>query len=404
MGKRRAEPGDAVRVAECLVDGAQFLKFFRSTGEVIRRVSAEGIALAHHDEEGLGSDRVEEIPTVESGGRGGNEVLFGIVGGAGWIEIRTGEILRDGAGDDGGGEAVIDCGEQHCGGAAARLSGGTDTFGIDQGMGRQIVETANRIPSLQAGAGDAFEEHLTARETMLFIRADAAEGGLVARIVSAFALTHGFNCEHEITELGQVLAATLVGWVALSIQGVAHLVEYARIGGAGQCGDVEIGGDVEVGLAFVDYTLEAIAGPFEGADRAGVERSALWNAANQLPECFRYPALALANRGGRGEICDGTIAGLIGGRGQVAEVVWEAARVVAIHDGGRERLGLGDHRKEGCCRAQGQNFATILHGDFHAPVGWRSAVVPQRPVCGTNILHQLPIRLSEVSIEDRSSR
>ena len=62
---------------------------------------------------------------------------------------------------------------------------------------------------------------------MFFIRAQTAARWRAPGIVSALALPHRIETEHQIAEARQCLAAELIGGIALSVGGVAHLIQHA---------------------------------------------------------------------------------------------------------------------------------------------------------------------------------
>ena len=77
-------------------------------------------------------------------------------------------------------------------------------------------------------------------------------------VVGPLALTDGIECEYNVTEVNESLAAALVESVAFSVDAVAHLKENAGIRWRTTLGQVEIGGDKEARAALVDDLLDAV--------------------------------------------------------------------------------------------------------------------------------------------------
>ena len=101
---------------------------------------------------------------------------------------------------------------------------------------------------------------------VLFVGAQPAAVGRAAGVVSALALSHGIEAQNQVAEARQPLAAALVV-PGLAVGGVPHLEQHAREGRLARGGDVEVRGDVEVGLAFVDHLFEAVARALERSQR-----------------------------------------------------------------------------------------------------------------------------------------
>src|SRR5206468_9298562 len=121
--QRCAVPGNTVAAPHGLVNFPQLLKLFPSTCNVVRRVSAEKVLIAHQDQERLGSERVEQVPSIETNRAGTNEVLLGVIGRPWRVEVRAGHVLGVRALDGCGSRAVVQAGAANRGGTSARLSG-----------------------------------------------------------------------------------------------------------------------------------------------------------------------------------------------------------------------------------------------------------------------------------------
>ena len=102
------------------------------------------------DEQRFGREGIEQIPTVEPGRSGIQEVLFRVIGGARRIEIRAGHVLRVPAADDGGGQPIIDSNKQHRQRTSTRLPHGGKAPRIGQRMSGQIIQAADGVPNLEA--------------------------------------------------------------------------------------------------------------------------------------------------------------------------------------------------------------------------------------------------------------
>jgi hypothetical protein len=97
VGQWGGGPGEVGGLAEEVVDSLEFLELFPAAGDVLGRVSAEVILITYADEEGFGGEGIEHVPAVEVMSGGVDEVLFGIVGGAGSGVSGAGVVFVDGA-------------------------------------------------------------------------------------------------------------------------------------------------------------------------------------------------------------------------------------------------------------------------------------------------------------------
>jgi hypothetical protein len=213
-------------------------------------------------------------------------------------------------------------------------------------MRGEVVEAAHGVPDLQPRAGISHQQHLLARYGVLVVgRAQARARARGVRIVDALALAHGIEGQHQVAQLHQALAASLVGIGGLPVEGVAHLEEDTRIRRLTRRGHIEVSRNVELRPALVDDFFDAVAGALEGSEGAGVERRALGHPAGEPPKRLPDPLLPFGHRGRRSELGDLAVPQLVGFLGEVAEEVREAARVIAIGDAGES--GLGPRRPHG---------------------------------------------------------
>ena len=79
--------------AHDFVNLAELLELLPAVADVVRGVRAELVFVADGDQERFGGEGVEQIPAVEAGEAGIEEVLFRVIGGTGRIIVCTGQIL-----------------------------------------------------------------------------------------------------------------------------------------------------------------------------------------------------------------------------------------------------------------------------------------------------------------------
>ncbi len=163
-------------------------------------------------------------------------------------------------------------------------------------MRRQIIQTANRVPNLKSRSGISQQQELLSRDIVLVGRGTEprVRTGRIG-ISDPFALAHRIECENQITEPGETLAALLITRVAFPRIRVAHLKENSRIGRLAGGRNIQIGADEQARAALVDELLQPIAGALELPGNAGIQRRPLGLAADQFPECLACPALAVAD-------------------------------------------------------------------------------------------------------------
>src|SRR5262249_30843197 len=178
-------------------------------------------------------------------------------------------------------------------------------------MSSQVIQAAHGVPGLQTRRCQALQHHLAPRIRVLLVRAEAAPLSTGFRIVDPLTLPHWFECQDEIAKACESLAATLVEIARLTVGRVAHLKKDAGERPIAAGWNVEVGGDVKVGLAFVNDLLDTIAGALEGGLRRRIKGRAFRHAANKFPEGLRHPRLTGPNGTGRGELRQLRIPGTI---------------------------------------------------------------------------------------------
>src|SRR6185437_1968687 len=139
---------------------------------------------------------------------------------------------------------------------------------IDERMGRENIEASHRIPDLHSRRGFAYEQHLAARNRVLVVNRRKARLSVSGGVVDTLALPHGIEREDQITKLREALAATLISIRGLAIWTVAHLEKDSGKWRLCGCRNVEIRGDEEARLAFVNEVLHAVALTSEAAGYA----------------------------------------------------------------------------------------------------------------------------------------
>src|ERR1019366_5416818 len=286
----------------------------KATLEIRRRVGAERVALTHKYQQRLGGERVEQVPTVEAGRAGADEILLGVVGGAGRVEAVASEVLGVAAGNDGAGQARIDGGEEHGERGAAGLAHGSDARAVYHGKIPEHVETANRIPELEPRGAIAGEEEPAPEPGMFLV-------GVARLIVGALALAEGIKSEHDVAETDEPLARLLISVVGFSVQAMAHLEKNSGEGRLRPIRQIQVGRDAHAGTALVDKQLDAIAVVGKAAGLVDKERGALRLAADELPKGLANPLLAGAHVVGRLQLCERCLAPLVGLARQGGEIV-----------------------------------------------------------------------------------
>ena len=367
MRQRRIRPRQAPAVAQRFVHAAQLQVLFPAVGDVAGGVGAEEVLVADADQQGLGSERVEEVPAVEAGGAAVEKILLRVVGRARRVEIGASQVLGVAARNGRRGQPVVNRHQQHGQRAAARLSRGSKPLGINQRVRGKIIETPHGIPHLKARAGVAVEQHLLAGQSVLIVgRREARALQLRVGVIDALALAHRVEGQHQVAQTRQALAAALVTLRRLAVQRVAHLEQHARVGWFAAGGDIKVGGDVQPRPAFVDHLLHTVARPLEATEDARVERRPFGHAARELPERLAHPRLPPGDGGRRSERGERPIAARIGCAGEVAEVVRQAARIVAV---GRAReAGLRKGREGGQRKtARERQQRSARHGYHYSP-------------------------------------
>ena len=227
-------------------------------------ISIESIPVADQHKQGLGCEWIEQVPTVEPKWRRADEVLLGVIGRTGRIEVRTCEILGVAVAHHRGLNTIVSGQQQHGESAAARLPGGRQPPGIRQAVGSEIVEGADRIPNLVPTGRLTHEEHLSSRHVVLINRgAQPRADTMDVRIVDSFALTDRIERQHQIPELSQALAESLIGPGRLPVQRVAHLEQHTRKRRCRTGRNIEIRGNEQPRPALIEDFIHAVSGPFE---------------------------------------------------------------------------------------------------------------------------------------------
>src|SRR6266566_984357 len=186
-------------------------------------------------------------------------------------------------------------------------------------MGRQIVETANRIPNLKPRTGVAPKQHLPARQRMLLIGGPQTGGSQRwIGVVDAFALSHRIEGQHQVSEPRQALTAALVGVRRFAVAAVAHLKQNARIRRLTSGGNVQVRRNMKLRDTFVEQLLEAISLAIDCPQAARVERRGLGYSAGQLPEGLAHPLLPCMNRRRSCELCQLPVSRRVSPLSQVA--------------------------------------------------------------------------------------
>src|SRR6185312_13690857 len=111
-----------IRVAENVVTLQQLLVFLTAIAEIAGRVCAEEIVCAYLYEKRLRSERVQQVPPIEAKRSGTNQVLLGVVRGAGRIKVCTGHVLCVAGGNGRRRQSRIGASEQHSERATSRLT------------------------------------------------------------------------------------------------------------------------------------------------------------------------------------------------------------------------------------------------------------------------------------------
>lgn len=219
------------------------------------------------------------------------------------------------------------------------MAGGGEAARVNLGVRGQDIQAAHGVPKERARGGLAHEEHLAAGHGVLLGGgAEAGEPTVGPGVVDTLALADGVECEHDVAELNESLAAALVEGVAFAVGAVAHLKEDAGIRRCAALGQVEIGGDEKARAALIDDLLDGVPAAIQGAGGAEIERRALGQGTGELLEGAARPCLVVAN-GRRGvEGGDADVAAGVGRRGEIGKIVGQAAGILAEADAGGRRL------------------------------------------------------------------
>ena len=150
------------------------------------------------------------------------------------------------------------------------------------------------------------------------------------RIIHALALAHRIECQHHVAQAHEALAASLVHVVRLAVVRMPHLKQHRGIWRHVHRRDVKIGGDVKLWPALVENFLDVVTVAPERADLLHLEGCALRLAAHELPKRFAHPPLPGCNQLGCFETGDLIIAALIRLPRQLAKIIRQASRIIAI--------------------------------------------------------------------------
>ena len=104
-----------------------------------------------------------------------------------------------------------------------------------------------------------------------------------SRILDAFTLTERVVGEDDVAFAREVGEELLITRPRLAIDRVAERPQDARTTSRAG-GHIEIGGDIQPRAALECQLLDSISGPFDGADDACVERSAIERTSKHFPE------------------------------------------------------------------------------------------------------------------------
>ena len=311
----------------------QLLKLLPPAGLIRRRVGAEEVAGAGGDQQRLRRHRPEKVPAVEPERAGAGEILLGIVGGAGREERMSGEVLGVSRADHGRGQPVVGARQHHGEGAAAGLPGGAQLSRVHLRMRGQHVQAAYGVPQLHARGGLAHQQHLPPGNRVLVIggrqpRQPAALDG----VRRALALPHGVEGQHDVAELREPLAASLVVRIPFAVVAVPHLKQNARVGRPALLRKVEIRRDDETRARLVDQLLDAVGGALEPAHRARVQGGRPRQPAGEFLEGSARPRLVAADVGGRMQCRDTRVAPGVRRIRQGGQIIRQASRVLAVVD------------------------------------------------------------------------
>ncbi len=129
MRQRRAVPTQMLGMAEKLVDSRELLILLAPIIQIARRIRSEEIVSADFDQQGLRSDRIQQIPAIKTNRAGTDEILLGIVGRTGRIEICARQVFGVAGGNSRRAQAVVYAGQEHGKRSAAGLPGGSQRVG-----------------------------------------------------------------------------------------------------------------------------------------------------------------------------------------------------------------------------------------------------------------------------------
>ena len=178
---------------------------------------------------------------------------------------------------------------------------------------------------------------------MLRVGRTQARETVGTRIVGAFALAHGIESEHYEPKLHQSLATALIRVRSFAVHAVPHLEQHAWERSRPRFGNVKIRRDEFAGTAFIDQFLDAIFLAFETARCPNLERRALRDASNQLPESCASPLLPAVDSVRGGQPLYFRHSSRVRFGSQTSQYVGQASRVVPVF---LRKSGCGGRRKK----------------------------------------------------------
>ena len=131
MRQRRIRPADLVAMAKHSIDTLQLAVFLPGILNVVGRVGSEVVAIARPDEQRLGREGIEQIPTVQAERAAADQILLCIVGSAGRQKRVSSDVFKVAHADRGSSQAIIHGRQQHCQGCAAGVADRSDSRRID---------------------------------------------------------------------------------------------------------------------------------------------------------------------------------------------------------------------------------------------------------------------------------